>query len=514
MTFNSITFLLVFLPIALIGYHLSARFLPDVVRLLFLIALGLVFYGRSSITYVPLLLGSALVNYVLAVGISRTADRPGVRSGLVWLGILLDIGLLLYFKYFGAIFNSVTDAFGRHGDPLRIMTPLAISFYTFQQVAFLLDVARGRTVVSGPIRYLAFVSFFPQLLAGPISLHQEMDPQLAATPPRGRALENILIGLVVFGLGLFKKTVIADTAALWADPIFDGAASGAHTGFFPAWAGAITYTLQIYFDFSGYSDMAIGVARMFGILLPLNFFSPFRARSIAELWQRWHMTLGRWVRVYIFQPLAVPLTRFAVARDLGKWSGHGVDTLIPLFVSMLVIGTWHGPNWTYVMFGAMHGTFQVINEIYNFRTRKARRRKPDGPRMLALYTFLTVLAFTLAEVPFRSPDVPTAMRIFAGMVGLNGTGFATAPWLTLDGGINIVIIIVLFLVIYLLPNTEQIMTRVKPALEWEKWGKVDPAAIALRFRFSPAWLAYAALALFFGMAFISRGTQKFIYFNF
>lgn len=514
MTFNSISFLFIFLPLALLGYHLSARFLPNAFRLLFLIAAGLAFYGRSSITYVPLLLGSALFNYLLAIGITRTRDRPGLKNALVWVGVAADIGLLLYFKYFGAIFNSVTEVFGRGGDPLRIVTPLAISFYTFQQVAFLLDVARGRTVVGGPIRYLAFVSFFPQLLAGPISLHQEIDPQLAVKPPRGRAFENILIGLVIFSLGLFKKTVIADTAALWADPIFDHAAGGAHPGLFPAWAGAITYTLQIYFDFSGYSDMAIGVARMFGILLPLNFFSPFRSRSIAELWQRWHMTLGRWVRIYIFQPMAVPLTRFAVARDLGKWSGHAVDTLIPLFISMLVIGTWHGPNWTYVLFGAMHGTFQIINEVYNFKTRKARRKKPDSSRMLAFYTFLTVLAFTLAEVPFRSPDVPTAMRIFGGMAGFYGSGLTGASWLTTDGAANIFIIVLLFLIIYLLPNTEQMMLRFRPALEWDKWQKVDPAAIALQFRFSPAWIGYAALTLFLGMAFISRGTQKFIYFNF
>jgi alginate O-acetyltransferase complex protein AlgI len=508
--FNSVTFLLVFLPVVLLLYHGAARWLPDPARLLVLIAAGLVFYGRSGATYLPLLLGSALFNYALAVGIARSPEGAGRRTALVWLGVAVDIGLLLYFKYFGAVFNSLAGAFGRGADPLRILTPLAISFYTFQQVAFLLDVARGRTAVTGPVRYLAFVSFFPQLLAGPISLHQEVDPQLARPLARGRALENILIGLVIFALGLFKKTVIADTAALWADPVFDGAAAGAHPDLLTAWAGAITYTLQIYFDFSGYSDMAIGVARMFGILLPLNFFSPFRSRSIAELWQRWHMTLGRWVRLYIFQPMAVPLTRLAATRGLGKWSGHSVDTLVPLFISMLVIGTWHGPNWTYVLFGLMHGTFQVINEVYNFATRKARRKKPDSPRMLALYTFLTVLAFTLAEVPFRSVDLPTTGRVFGGMIGLSGFG----PSPSLSGAYNVALIVGMFLIVYLLPNTEQIMDRVKPALAWERWGKVDPAAVPLRFRFSPAWAAYAATALFLGLAFISRGSGKFIYFNF
>jgi D-alanyl-lipoteichoic acid acyltransferase DltB (MBOAT superfamily) len=226
------------------------------------------------------------------------------------------------------------------------------------------------------------------------------------------------------------------------------------------------------------------------------------------------MSLGRWVRLYIFQPMAMPLARFAAARGYGKWTTHGVGVLFPLFLSMLIIGTWHGPNWTYVLFGVMHGSFMVINEAYNFKTRKARRKTPDTPAMLALYTFLTVLAFTLAEVPFRAADVPTAMRIFGGMAGLNGTGVAPGAWLAMDGLVNIAIIVGCFLIVYLLPNTEQLMTRIKPALEWDKWGKVDPARFAFTFRFSALWLGYVALLLFFGLSFISRGTPKFIYFNF
>ncbi|PZU11789.1 MBOAT family O-acyltransferase [Sphingomonas sp.] len=507
MAFNSVFFILVFLPVALIGYHVLAASPLHRLRLPFLILMGLGFYARSQVYYVPLLLGSVLFNYLLGVGIARTADRPATQRLIVATGVIVDAGLLLYLKYFAAIFNSIAAP----ETPLHIIAPLAISFFTFQQIGFLVDVARGRTQPGGFISYLGFVSFFPQLLAGPISLHQEVAPQLAGRPARGRVLENILVGLVIFSLGLFKKTVIADTAALIADPIFDGAAAGSAPHLLAAWGAAATYTLQIYFDFSGYSDMAIGVARMFGILLPLNFFSPFRSRSIAELWQRWHMTLGRFVRVYIFQPLAIPLTRFAAARDLGRWPGHAVTTLVPTFLSMLVIGTWHGPNWTFVLFGAMHGSFMVINESYNFATRKKRRKKPDTKAMLILYNVLTVLAFTLAEVPFRSADVPAAMRIFAGMIGLGGS----APALTATMGWSMAAMILIGgLIAWTLPNTEQIMTRVRPALDWDKWGKVDPARVTIAFRFSPVWYAYAAVALFFGIAFIQRGSQAFIYFNF
>ena len=226
------------------------------------------------------------------------------------------------------------------------------------------------------------------------------------------------------------------------------------------------------------------------------------------------MTLGRWVRLYIFQPIAVPLTRFAAAQGYGKWPFHAVSVLLPLFLSMLIIGAWHGPNWTYVVFGAMHGTFQCINEIYNFKTRKARRKKPDGPAMLALYTGLTVLAFIVAEVPFRSADVPTALRIYGGMIGLNGLGLGVGPGWTADGLINVALILASFAIIYLLPNTMQLMDRFRPALEWDKWQQGHRAAIDLRIRISLPWAMFLATGLFLGVVFMSRGTAKFIYFAF
>jgi alginate O-acetyltransferase complex protein AlgI len=511
--FNSVVFLVLFLPVSLAGYYILARSRNPQWRLLFLIAAGLAFYGRSQAYYVPLLLGSILGNHALATGIHRSATRPSRKRFLLTCGVLANIGLLLYFKYFSAVFNTAAQAFGHSGSLLEIVTPLAISFFTFQQVAFLVDVARGRTTPGPLLEYTAFVSFFPQLLAGPISLHQEVAPQLARKPARSRALENILVGLTIFALGLFKKTVVADTLALWANPLFDGAAAGSDPGLVAAWAGAVTYTLQIYFDFSGYSDMAMGVARMFGVLLPLNFFSPFRSRSIAELWQRWHMTLGRWVRLYIFQPIAIPLTRLAARLELGRRSAHAVTTLLPTFLAMLIIGAWHGPSWTYVVFGVMHGTFMCINEIYSFYTRKKRRKKQDAPAMLAFYTFLTVLAFTLAEVPFRSSDVPTAMRVFAGMAGMNGSGL-DGGWLPIDTLLNLALIAVATAFVYLLPNTQQIMTRVTPALEWDRWKHVDPARLPLTFQFSLGWCLCTALVLALGFVCITRGTPMFIYFNF
>jgi D-alanyl-lipoteichoic acid acyltransferase DltB (MBOAT superfamily) len=250
-------------------------------------------------------------------------------------------------------------------------------------------------------------------------------PQLAVRPDRQRIAQNLLIGLVIFSFGLFKKTVFADTAALWADPVFNAAQSGGHPGFFLSWGGAFTYTLQIYFDFSGYSDMAIGVARMLGIVLPLNFYSPLRSTSISELWRRWHMTLSRFVRMYIFQPLIIPLTRTVADRGYGRWKAFSVSMLLPTFLSMLIIGTWHGPNWTYVTFGLMHGAFMCINEVYNAITRKRRRGKQETRTTLFVYGLLTLLAFVSAEVPFRAESMGAAWQIFAGMVGLHGLGISS-----------------------------------------------------------------------------------------
>jgi D-alanyl-lipoteichoic acid acyltransferase DltB (MBOAT superfamily) len=516
MSFNSLEFLLIFLPFVLIVYYFLSLTRLHPLRLPFLVAMTLLFYARAQPRYVPLLLLSIVVNYLIAVLIVRSA---GPRAKQIWLilGVVANTATLLYLKYFAAVSGAVSGFFGVSNPFSNIVAPLAISFYTFQQIGFLVDVERGRIVPDGLMRYMAFVSFFPTLLSGPITLHQEIAPQLALRPDRRRVAENLLIGLVIFSFGLFKKTVLADTAALWADPVFNAAQSGVRPGLFLSWGAAFTYTLQIYFDFSGYSDMAIGVARMLGIVLPLNFFSPLRSTSMIDIWRRWHMTLGRFVRVYIFQPLTIPLTRLAVGRGYGRWGSVLVSALLPTFLAMLIIGTWHGPNWTYVVFGLMHGTFMCINEIYNVLTRKMRRGKKYGRAAIFVFGLLTLLAFVSAEVPFRSDSMSAAWRIFGGMAGLHGLGISTNWTTSLSPGGNAMMIPIIALglfIVYLFPNTEQIMDRVRPALEWEKWREVDPAHFNLRFKFNFVWVGAVSVVLFFGFAFLSRGTTSFIYFKF
>jgi alginate O-acetyltransferase complex protein AlgI len=517
MSFNSILFILWFLPMSVVGYYLLALTPLHRMRLPFLILMSLIFYGRAQISYIPLLLGSITANYCISVMIVRSANRDNAKRAWLTFGVVANTVALLSLKYLSAVVGAIAGTFG-HASPIgRIVAPLAISFYTFQQISFLVDVARGKVAQEGLVRYMSFVAFFPTLLAGPITLYSEIGPQLGNRPQRKGVAQNLLIGLVIFSLGLFKKTVLADTVGLWVDPIFTSVHHGHAPGFFLGWGAALTYTLQIYFDFSGYCDMAIGTARMLGIVLPLNFFSPLRSTSISELWRRWHMTLGRFVRVYIHQPLSIPLARLAAEKEYGKWSSMTISTFLPTFISMLVIGTWHGPNWTYVLFGAMHGTYMVTNELYNALTRKRRRKVKDTSTAIFFYGLLTLLAFVLAEVPFRADNVRDAISIFGGIAGLHGLGL-THDWAAFfsstGNGMMLPMVVLGFMIVYFLPNVQQIMESMHPALEWEKWRNVDPPRFRFTFSFTPAKIAVVSLALFLGIALISRGTAKFIYFNF
>jgi alginate O-acetyltransferase complex protein AlgI len=517
LSFNSIIFVLLFLPFSVLGYYVLSLTPLHRLRLPFLILMSLIFYGRAQISYIPLLLGSVVANYLIAAMIVRNMAHERAKRTWLALGVIANAGALISLKYLSTVVGAIAGTFG-HANPLaNIMAPLAISFYTFQQISFLIDVGRGKVELGGIVRYMSFVAFFPTLLAGPITLYSEMGPQLGIRPQRKGVAQNLLIGLIIFSLGLFKKTVLADTIGLWVDPIFAAVHKGSAPGFFLGWGAALAYTLQIYFDFSGYSDMAIGVARMLGFVLPLNFFSPLRSTSISELWRRWHMTLSRFVRVYVYQPLSIPLTRFASEKGYGKWTTMTVSVFLPAFLSMLIIGAWHGPNWTYVLFGAMQGAFIVTDEIHGALTRKRRRKKPDTRAAVFYYGLLTLLAFASAAVPFRSETIEDAFRIFGGIAGLHGLG-VTENWSAFfapnGNGMMLPMIILGLLIVYLLPNTEQIMDRVHPALEWEKWRIVDPARVRFTFRFTPAGIAFASLALFLGFAFISRGSTNFIYFKF
>jgi D-alanyl-lipoteichoic acid acyltransferase DltB (MBOAT superfamily) len=515
MAFNSFLFVFCFLPFVLVGYYALALTRLHRLRIPFLILATLLFYARGAPHFTPLLLASVVGNYVFGLAVARS--RGWRARTFLTLGVVINVSLLLYFKYSNFFIVNLDGATGAHIPLLKLALPLAISFYTFQQIAYLVDVSRGAVAGRAPLKYLASILFFPSIISGPIVFYRELEPQLEARPAGADVGANLLTGLTLFSMGLFKKTVIADTLGLWVDPACDAIHAGAHLGAAASWGLAAAYLLQIYFDFSGYSDMATGLARMLGIRLPLNFHSPIRCTSIIDYWRRWHITLGRFVNLYIFQPVAIPLARWSAERGLGRGPALIVATLLPTFSTMLIIGAWHGGAWTYVVFGALHGLYMVANETFNFLTRKQRKGRDETAAMRAAGNILTMMAVMFAIVAFRSANLADAARWWSGMVGLGGAGPAWSGWPAMKplGGLGLVLVAApSALIAYLFPNSEQILTRIDPVLEWKKWRTISPPAISFAWRPTPAWAMATGLTLFIALAFIARGTTKFVYFNF
>lgn len=519
MLFNSFIFIFGFLPPALFITYLLGKYRQTAAKVA-LSVLSLGFYAWWRPEHLPLLVGSIVFNYVVGDLIQRAhaADRPrAVRSWLT-LGLVVDLALLGWFKYANFVFGTADNWLGTSFDLDKIALPLAISFFTFQKVAYLIDSARGEARRMTFLDFTLFASFFPQLIAGPIVHYKEVVPQLTG-PLFGRLIwRNITVGLVIFAIGLFKKTVIADTLASFVPSLFDTAAGSG--GIFAGWLAAITYTFQLYFDFSGYSDMAIGLARMFGVKLPLNFHSPLRATSIIEYWRRWHMTLQRFIVPYIFQPLALPLNRFAAQRGLSGWWLFTVGVAVPSFVTFIASGIWHGAGWTFIIWGGMHAVYVCTNEAWRER-RKLKKRKlrkagiamaePSGAE-IGFYRTITLLAVIFGNVMFRAATAGDAVSIWGAMTGTGGTdALASIPGFGAEllATIGIAAMIVAFA-----PNTQQIMKRYDPAYNWHEWADVAPSRFDWTWKPTPMGIVLAGLTLSIGIAFIQRGGAIFLYFNF
>jgi len=515
--FNSLEFLLLFLPLTLAGYYLMIRAGLREYIFVYLVIASLVFYSVWNPPYTLLLIASMGFNYAVGVGIEK---RRGTRAAtaLLVLATAVHLAVLGWYKYANFFVDNVNAVAGTDWSLYRIILPLAISFYTFQQIAYLVDISRNEVRSGGLARYATFVIFFPQLVAGPIVHYKEMMPQFFGRQ-LGRFIgSNMAVGLTIFAIGLFKKTVIADSAALYASPIFDAAQNGREIGLLDGWTAAITYTIQLYFDFSGYSDMAIGLARMFGIKLPPNFHSPLRAASITEYWRRWHITLQQFIVSYMYQPLVLPVTRLAMRWQLGKQASFFVTVMAPTILVFVVIGLWHGAAWTYVLFGTMHGLYLATNEFWRQRYRKRRKKQGGpGPGMIAAYHALTLLCVMFANVVFRASSVGVAMEVWRGMFRFDRLGeLATAIPANATELISepLIFTLIAVFIIAFMPNTQQFMSRYSPVIHWSVWRKVAPPAISLTWRPTLAWGLVMALVTFLAFAFVTRGQSEFIYFNF
>lgn len=341
MLFNSYAFIFGFLPITLLLFFAISQLSSYKWAKLWLIVASIFFYGYWNVAYLPLLLLSIAVNYYLGKTISEVEPKSKLAGFLLLLGLCTNLGLISYYKYAGFFVASANHLLGLNFAIPVIVLPLGISFYTFTQIAYLVDSYRGETEEYDFPTYTLFISFFPQLIAGPLLLHNELIPQFQKARSFALIPENLVRGLAWFCLGLAKKLLIADTVSVLVAPVFDHASQ---VSLLEAWLGSLSYTLQLYFDFSGYSDMAIGLALMMNIQLPINFDSPYKATSIVDFWRRWHITLSRFLRNYLYIPLG------------GNRRGE-ICRYVNLFITMLLGGLWHGAGWTFVVWGGLHGVF-------------------------------------------------------------------------------------------------------------------------------------------------------------
>lgn len=452
MLFNSYIFIFVFLPVVLAVYCFVRRYPERTWTIAWLVLASFVYYAWWKPQFLLLLLVSIMVNAgfgkVLCGGrLSRVASQAVLATG-----ILFNLSVLGYFKYAGFFVENLNDWFGAGFSVPKIILPLGISFITFQKIAFLVDAHRGQVRDFSFPNFALFVSFFPQLIAGPIVHHAEVMPQFANKPSAEKRLDDFAVGLSIFCVGLFKKVVIADALAVHANAGFDVLKAGQTLDFASAWIAVLAFSFQLYYDFSGYSDMAVGLARLFGIRFPANFHSPYKATGIIEFWRRWHITLSRFLRDYLYIPLG--------------GNRHGaLCRYLNLAVVMLLGGFWHGANWTFVAWGAVHGGMLAINHAWSNLRISNWAFVSSGPAR-ATFVMLTFFAVTLAWVPFRAESIGDAGRMLATLFPLGPND--PSAWASFHPfaklGPAIYLLLGVGVATFLLPNTYQIFARFDPVL--------------------------------------------------
>ncbi len=520
MLFNSIEFLFVFLPALLLVFFQLGR-LSHRAAAGWLTLGSIFFYAWWNPTYVLLLLGSIFFNFWVGRALAQRDDVGSARRQqlLLW-GILADLALLAYYKYANFFVDTVNTLAHADIGLADIVLPLGISFFTFTQIAFLVDAARGQAKEFDFVHYSLFVTYFPHLIAGPVLHHKEMMPQFGQPETYRFSPEFLTVGMTMFALGLFKKVVLADGIAPYAGPVFIAAAQGDSVGLFQAWGGALAYTLQLYFDFSGYSDMAIGLSYMIGVRLPLNFDSPYKATNITDFWRRWHMTLSRFLRDYLYIPLG------------GNQKGP-VRRYINLMATMLLGGLWHGAGWTFVMWGGLHGLALVVHQAWRSWCARLGHDVTHSSRAGRMASIaLTFLVVVVGWVFFRADSLEAAMVIVRGMFGMSGISLPDviaarfgplAPWLVAHGvmfsqggGRSFVMTFVwvaaLLPLVFLAPNTQQIMRRFSPTLSTRDTTSTSNTT-QLAWLNSPRWALAMSVVLALGLLSLTRHSE-FLYFQF
>lgn len=475
MLFNSYFFIFVFLPLTLYGFFKLGTITSNKACLIWLVLTSFVFYGWFNPYFLFIIVFSIVVNAAIAKQLIKNQQKR-----LLIAGIVLNLGLIGIFKYAQFATDNICWLFDLSAPDLKIALPLAISFFTFQQIAFIVDCYHGKVKKSDFLSYCLFIVFFPQLIAGPIVQHHQVISQFENKRINKINMQNIALGLSIFVVGLFKKVLFADNCASFANPIFLAAEQGIALTFFESWWGAIAYTLQLYFDFSGYSDMAIGLALLFNVKLPINFNSPYKAINIIDFWRRWHITLSTFLRDYLYIPLG--------GNRKGVFQRH-----LNLLITMLLGGFWHGASWNFVIWGALHGSYLVIN--HSWRTFRQSYLEHDLNQSTwigkTLSRLLTIFCVIIAWVFFRAGTLDAALNMLKTMMGLNGISLIQSlgvkfekitPWL-MQHGITFnglftneltdlksatFLMIPLWMIILFLPNSQQcILSQSRYSSFWQ-----------------------------------------------
>ena len=509
MIFSSFSFILTFLPVTLSGFWLSSRISARLAGL-WLVFASLAFYSFWRFEFLPLLLISIAFNYFTGMLLARSIEHPRLQSVILFLGVSADIVALFYFKY------AVTFAqyFGYHsviGHPFsEIILPLGISFFTFTQIGYLIDVKQGVAKTRNFLSYILFVTFFPHLIAGPILHNREMMPQFADPVNYRFCMSNVAIGLTMFAFGLLKKVVFADPLAT------DVAFNFSHpetAGITVAWYAVVGYSLQLYFDFSGYSDMAIGLARMFNIRFPSNFNSPYKATTVIDYWQRFHITLTRFITMYIFSPIALSITRwrdqkgYDISRRASTKPGGFLSLVAgPTIITMCLAGIWHGAGTQYMIFGLLHGIYITINHAARIFFPAAKVPRSRSAVMAMVVHASKVLAVYIAALVafafFRAASTESAVQLLGGLVGLHGIG-SSLPRMTL------LQVVILLTIVWFAPNTQQVMARYEPTL-----GRmIASSSPSLTWVPASRWAVMVGTVAALGILAVG-GTTEFLYFQF
>ncbi|AEF99600.1 MBOAT family O-acyltransferase [Methylomonas methanica] len=517
MLFNSHVFIFLYLPLVAAGFFAIGR-VNQSLAAAWLAAASLFFYAWWSPKYLILLLGSIIFNFVAAAAISQSIKtfEKLKRRWLLTFAITVNLILLGYYKYANFFLESLGPIFGITSGSVDILLPLGISFFTFTQIAFLVDAFQGKSSEPSFIHYCLFVTYFPHLIAGPVLHHKEMMPQFRQSKTYYPSAENFSVGVSIFSIGLFKKVVIADSIAPYANAIFEITGQGYSPTFFEAWGGALAYTLQLYFDFSGYSDMAIGLSRLFNVVLPLNFNSPYKANNIIEFWRCWHMTLSRFLRDYLYIPLG------------GNRYGP-VRRYCNLLITMLLGGLWHGAGWTFIVWGGLHGLFLMVNHAWQcFRQYLGQDLTKSSIYGRLVSRSITFLAVVASWVVFRSVNLDMAESMLRGMAGMNGIVLHSAwqlklgevgPVLTVLGvefgnlaavdNVRVLYwLVILVIACWMLPNTQEVMARFKPALDFQ-----NDVSTSFVWKPTTAWGVGIGLTAALAVLFIARKSE-FLYFQF